>query len=630
MNVKNKLLKHKYRWIIALILFPAITYLSSLFRYSIDLTAEKRFSLTSATKNLLHNLDSTINIKVFLTGDLPADYKKLSIATEDLLSEFRDLSNNKIQVSFEKLGEGLGDSAKALIYKNYLSHVTNVDDTTKDSIYNQVVKSKDTLNNIVQEIISDSLANMGIIFEQTENISAEKNKATNQLIIPSAMVYYKNHPPFIIDLRSSRKVFKNFNIINDNPQEDKEATLNAAEALLEFKFANAIDKLTRTYIPVVAYAIGNGEPLPVKDLRVNDLGLSLENDYRLAILNLKQNYPDPAQIDALLIVKPAQPFTDEDKLKLDQFVMRGGKIVWCIDKLYAELDSLMRSQSDFVAYDRNLNIDDILFKYGVRINSDLLQDLNCSKIPIKVGSNSDGSPVLQRMPWPYYPFLAATNNNPISKNLDRVLPVFPSSIDTVQAPGIQKTILLASDTNSRVLSSPAMVSLNSIKNSSDFLSEYQMNSNRSYVPVAVLLEGNFTSLFANRLTKKIQDSVARASGKAFAGIAEKPSKQIVMSDADIVTNAVNSTSGPLPMGKIPFENYRFANREFFLNCIDYLVSNNGIFQSRNKDFTLRLLDKKKVEEQRTTWQFINIVVPVVVILLFGVLYQWRRKQRYSV
>src|SRR3954454_1938854 len=282
MRDKNRSLQNKYWWLITLILFPVITYVSSLFRYRIDLTAEKRFSLTTATKKLLHNLDSTVNIKVFLTGDLPADYKKLSIATDDLLSEFKDLSNNKIEVSFEKLGEGLPDSVKAQLY--------------------------------------DSLANKGVVFEQTENISSQNNKATNQLIIPSAMVYYKNHPPFVIDLRSSKKVFKNFNVINEVPQEDKEATLNAAEALLEFKFANAIDKLTRKYIPVVAYAIGNGEPLPVRDLHVNDLGMSLQNDYRLAIFDLKQGYPDAAQIDALLIVKPTKPFTDEDKLKLDQFV----------------------------------------------------------------------------------------------------------------------------------------------------------------------------------------------------------------------------------------------------------------------------------------------------------------------
>lgn len=583
MKLKNKLLQHKYWWIITLILFPAITYVSSLFHYRVDLTAEKRFSLTAATKNLLRHLDSTVTIKVFLTGDLPSDYKKLSIATSDLLSEFRDLSNNKVQVNFEKPGDGLNDSLKAQLF--------------------------------------DSLARMGVVFDQSQNVSAENNKATQQIIIPSALVYYNDHPPFVIDLRSSRTVFKNFDVINDIPQEDKEATLNAAEALLEFKFANAIDKLTRKYVPVVAYAVGNGEPI---DLRVNDLGESVRNDYRLAIFNLKQSYPDASQINALLIVKPTQSFTDEDKLKLDQYVMHGGKIIWCIDKLYAELDSLMRSQSDFVAFDRNLNIDDILFKYGVRINDDLLQDLNCSKIPVVIGKNPDGSPQLQRVPWPYYPFLSSTNNNPISKNLDRVLPIFPSSIDTVEAPGIKKTILLVSDTNSRRLSSPAMVSLNSVRDDADF-----RTFNKSHVPVAVLLEGNFTSLFANRLTKNIQDSVEKASGKAFAGIAEKPSTQIVMSDADIVTNAVSPTSGPLPMGEIPFENYRFANREFFLNCVDYLVSNNGLFAARNKDFTLRLLDKKKVEDQRTTWQFINIVIPIVVILLFGVIYQWMRKQRYA-
>ena len=586
MKAQNKILKHKYWWVIVLLLFPAVTYISTLFRYSIDLTAEKRFSLTEPTKKLLHNLDSTVIIQVFLTGDLPADYKKLNIATQDILSEFRDLSGNKIQVSFEKPGEGLNDSLKAYLY--------------------------------------DSLAQLGVVFDQTQDVSATQDKATKQLIIPAAIVNYNNRKPIVIDLRSSRKIFKNFNVVTDVPQEDKEATLNAAEALLEFKFANAIDKLTRTYVPVVAYAVGNGEPFPVRDLRVNDLGTSLQDDYRLAIFDIKQGYPNPEQIDALLIVKPTQPFTDEDKLKIDQYVMNGGKIIWCVDKLYAELDSLMHSQNDFVAYDRNLNIDDILFKYGVRINGDLLQDLNCSKIPIVVGHNPDGSPIMQRMPWPYYPFLTATNNNPISKNLDRVLPVFPSSIDTVQAPGIQKTILLASDTNSRSLTTPAMISLNSVKTDEDMLT-----FNKSYVPVAVLLEGNFTSLYANRLTKQVQDSVSNATGKPFAAIASKASKQIVMSDADIVTNAVSPTTGPLPMGQVPFEDYRFANREFFLNSVDYLVSNNGIFQSRNKDFTLRLLDKKKVEEQRSSWQLINIAVPIIIILLFGALYQWRRKQKYA-
>jgi len=584
LKTMNKILKHKYWWIVILVLFPAITYVSSLFRYQVDLTAEKRFSLTDPTKKLLRNLDSTINIQEFLAGDLPADYKKLNIATQDMLNKFRDLSNNRIQVRYQSPGDGLDDTSKANLY--------------------------------------DSLSRLGVVFEQSQNVSAANDKATNQLIIPSALVSYANRKPIAIDLRSSRKVYKNFNVVNDIPQEDKEATLNTAEALLEFKFANAIDKLTRTYIPVVAYAVGNGEPV---DYKINDLGESLRNDYRLAVFDLKQSYPNPQQIDALLIVKPTQSFTDEDKLKIDQYVMHGGKIIWCIDRLYAELDSLMRSQSDFVAYDRNLNVDDILFKYGVRINGDLLQDLNCAKIPIVVGQNPDGSPQMQRFPWAYYPFVSVANNNPISKNLDRVLTIFPSSIDTVSAPGIEKTILLASDTNSRRLTSPAMVTLNSIKTDADF-----QTFNKSYVPVSVLLEGNFTSLFANRLTKDIQDSVTRASGETFARESEKPTKQIVMSDADIVTNTVSQSTGPLSMGEIPFENYRFANREFFLNCIDYLVSNNDIFQARNKDFTLRLLDKKKTDAQRSMWQLINIAAPIVIILLFGAAYAWGRKQKYSV
>ena len=584
LKTMNKILQHKYWWIVILVLFPAITYVSSLFRYQVDLTAEKRFSLTDPTKKLLRNLDSTINIQVFLAGDLPADYKKLNIATQDMLNKFRDLSNNRIQVRYQSAGDGLDDTSKANLY--------------------------------------DSLSRLGVVFEQSQDVSTTNDKATNQLIIPSALVSYANRKPIAIDLRSSRKVYKNFNVVNDIPQEDKGATLNAAEALLEFKFANAIDKLTRTYIPVVAYAVGNGEPV---DYKINDLGESLRNDYRLAVFDLKQSYPNPQQIDALLIVKPTQSFTDEDKLKIDQYVMHGGKVIWCIDRLYAELDSLMRSQSDFVAYDRNLNVDDILFKYGVRINGDLLQDLNCAKIPIVVGQNPDGSPQMQRFPWAYYPFVSVANNNPISKNLDRVLTIFPSSIDTVSAPGIEKTILLASDTNSRRLTSPAMVTLNSIKTDADF-----QTFNKSYVPVSVLLEGNFTSLFANRLTKDIQDSVTRASGETFARESEKPTKQIVMSDADIVTNTVSQSTGPLSMGEIPFENYRFANREFFLNCIDYLVSNNDIFQARNKDFTLRLLDKKKTDAQRTMWQLINIAAPIVIILLFGAAYAWRRKQKYSV
>lgn len=575
-------LQKKYWWIVVVAIFLAITFIAGAVHYRFDLTAEKRFSLSEPTKQLLGKMEEPVRIQVFLTGDLPADYKKLSLATKDLLADFRDRSH-KVRISFEIPGEGLNDTAKASLY--------------------------------------DSLSRLGVVFERNEDVTSA-NKSTSQIIMPSALVTYGDQQPVAIDLRSSRTVFKTYNVVNDNPEIDKEATRNAAEALLEFKFADAIDKLTRTKVPTIAYLVGNGEaPAP----KVYDLMQSLRNQYRFGIFDLKKSYPNPKEIDALLIVKPTQPFTDEDKLKLDQYIMHGGKVVWAVDKLYAELDSLMRSQADFVAFDRNLNLDDILFKYGVRINGDLLQDLNCSKIPVVRGYNPDGSPQMIRLPWPYYPFLSAHSNNPISKNLDRVLPIFPSSIDTVSAPGIRKTVLLASDTNSRTISSPAMVSLNATALTDDDFRTF----NKSYVPVAVLLEGQFKSLFANRLTPQIQDSVAKALGLPFAASSATEGKQIVVSDGDIFTNAVTNTSGPLPMGMIPFENYRFANREFFQNSIDYLVNASNIFVARNKEFTLRLLDKRKVEEEKIKWQIINIVLPIGVILLIGVLFQWRRKKKFA-
>ncbi len=577
--------KNKYGiWYLSGI-FLLVIYLSTLFTIRFDLTAEKRFSLTQATRTLLKSIDSTITIQVFLTGDLPSDYKKLRIATNDLLEEFRSLSGNQIRVLFEKPGSGI------------------LNDSTRMRLY-------------------DSLSRLGVVFERSEMVSSGNDKETNQLIIPSALVSYRwGQKPIAIDLRSSRKVYKHYDVVTENPQEDVEATRNAAEALLEFKFSNAIDKLTRKYVPTVAYAVGNGEPT---DMKVNDLGESLRNEYRLAVFDLKNAYPDPTLIDALMIVKPTQPFTEEDKLKLDQFVMNGGHIIWFIDKLHAELDSLMRSQAQYTAFDRGLELDDILFKYGVRINPDLVQDLNCSKIPIVIGRNADGSPKIQRLPWPYYPFLSSTSDNPISKNLDRVLPIFPSSIDTVKAEGIRKTILLATDSSSRTIGSPAIVSINSVSSNAD-LATFE----RKYIPIAVLLEGRFHSLFANRISQHLMDSVQKATGKPFLAIAKEEGKQIVVSDGDIVTNSISNTAGPLPMGVLPLENYRFANREFFLNAMDYLVSNNNLFESRNKEFVLRLLDKKKIAAEKNTWQFINIVLPVILIIITGLLYQWNRKRRFD-
>ena len=575
----------KYGIVFASILLVVAIYATVGWYARIDLTTEKRFSLSPSTRQLLNDLDSTVNIQVFLTGELPADYKKLSVATAELLDEFKALSHNHLRVSFVLPDENIqDDSARIHLF--------------------------------------DSLSKLGVVAETSEQVGAKREKKVSQRILPAALVSFRSsQPPIAIDLRSSRKIFRPFDVINESPEIDIEATRNAAEALLEYKFADAIDKLTRKDVPVVAYLTGNGEPM---DYSVSDLVETLRNQYRLGIFDLKKAFPSAAQIQCLIIVKPTQPFTDEDKLKLDQFVMQGGKIIWFIDKLHAELDSLMRTKGEYTAFDRGLELDDLLFKYGVRIRPDLLQDLNCAKLPIVVGKNPDGSPVMRRIPWPYYPFLSARNPHPIVANLDRVLPIFPSGIDTVKSPGIQKTILLSTDSNSRSISSPAIVSLNSVQSDEDF-----SNFRKSYLPVAVLLEGNFASLFAGRASAALQDSVLRASGVPYAAATRAPNRQIVVSDADIVTNPVSAAIGPQAMGELPFENYRFANRDFFLNALDYLVSERKLYESRNKDFVLRLLDKQRVEKERFTWQLINILLPIVLLMLIAFAIQQYRKKKYQ-
>jgi gliding-associated putative ABC transporter substrate-binding component GldG len=564
----QKILQKKYGWIVLLIMLALLILLSAQLHTRIDLTKEKRYSLSTSTKQLLNQLEGDVEIKVLLSGKLSASFRKLKNSTSELLENFRSYSNGHLHFTFIQPGEGLSDSLKIQLY---------------DSLVHMGIKP---FNNLLQE--SDD--------SQTERI-----------IFPAAIVEY-NGKLIPVDLMSGKSGM------------DEESTLNYSEALLEFKFDDAIQKLTTKQFPVIAYAVGNGEPL---NPTVNDLFTTLSNNYRFGIFDLKNGILNADTIKALMIVKPQTAFTEDEKIKIDQYIMQGGNVLWFIDRLYAEFDSLLRAKSDFVAFDKGLNIDDQLFKYGVRINPDLLQDLNSAKQPLVVG-NMGGQPQIQRIPFPYYPLLTAPENHPISRNLDQVLSIFPSSIDTVEAKGIKKTVLLATDTSSRKLGTPAIVSLRSIRTEGDL-----QTFTDSKVPVVVLLEGKFKSLYANRFDRAMQDSVEKLTGIPFMSQGDKVARQIVASDADIVTNVVTQSNGPLPMGTQQFENYQFANKEFLLNCLDYLVGNRGIIETRNKEFTLRLLDKTKVKDNKTFWQFINIVVPIVIILLLGIILQWNRKKMYT-
>jgi ABC-2 type transport system permease protein len=566
----NKLLSSKYWWIYLLLILIGINYLASVIHYRVDLTEERRYTLSEPTKKLLQNLDDRVSITFFLDGEMPAPFKKLSNETKELLQEFKELGKANIQLKFGRPGEGLNDTARV----NFINYLT------------------------------DSL---GL---KPTNVQVQASAGESQeerLVYPGAVISYKDNEMAV-------------NLLEGQSMTGGYQTLNNAEALLEYRFASAIQKVTTDSVAVIGYLLGNGQPQTYNVY--NLIESTIKPRYGFGWVPIDSFAVLPQEFDALMIVKPTTPFNDDQKLKIDQYVMNGGKVIWLIDRLYAEMDSLVRTQSDFIAFDRNLNLDDILFKYGVRINPDLLQDIKCDKLPQVVGNFGD-KPQVELIPWPYFPLLSSYSGHPISKNLDDVLSIFPNSIDTVKAEGIRKTVLLATSSASRSLSTPAIVTLNSAKTKEEI-----STFNRRNIPVAMLLEGKFSSLYSNRLAKSKADSL-NAMGQPFRNNAVSENKMIVISDADIVSNVVTQKDGPLVMGENQFTNYKYANQDFILNSIEYLTNPSGILEARAKDYTLRLLDPKKVDSSKLQWQILNIVIPMAMIILFGVIYQYIRRRKYQ-
>ena len=575
-------LKGKIKYVFLLIAIIGANYLSNIFPFQFDLTKEKRYTLSASSTEVISQIQAPVTVHLYLGGDLPSNYKTISNAAIALLDQLHQINPSLIKWNLEIPNQSVSDTALFALY--------------------------------------DSLSKMGLPIERIQQGNGGADKRVDQLIIPGALVEVDGQKPYAIDLRSSKKYFKPYNIVKDIPEVDEEASANAAEALLEYKFIQAIYLLNRKTVPTIAYLIGNGQPV---NLTVNDIGETLKDQYDLSVFDLSKGFPDATKIKTLLIVKPTTPFSDLDKLKIDQYVMGGGNIIWAVDKLYAEYDSLQKTDGAYVSFDRGLALDDLLFKYGIRINSNLIQDLNCAKLPLVVGTQGDGSPLIKRVPWPYYPFLNGNDNHPISQNMDRVLSLFPSSIDTIASNGVKHTILLTTDTSSRSLPSPAQVSLNSVKGEEDMV-----QFNQHHFPVAVLSEGNFNSFFANRLSQVLKDTVQQNLGIAYLSKG-KPSKQIFISDADLFTNKVDKSNGPLPMGMIPFESYQFANPDFFVNAIQYLNEPVGLLESRNKGIVLRLLDKSKVAENRLFWQWILLIGPVVFLSLFFYFWTQYRQRRFG-
>jgi gliding-associated putative ABC transporter substrate-binding component GldG len=565
----QKIMNSGYWWIWLLLLLAGINYLASDFHTRLDLTKEKRYTLSKATKDLLANLEDDVQIEVFLKGQFPAGFKKLSNSTSDFLALLKDRTGR---------------------------------------IHYRFISPQDEMTDAAGKTYEDTLVGLGA---NPINLTVQvKAGEENKRVYPVALVKYKDRQALV-------------NLYGGGKRAIGAEELNSAEALMEYQFAKTLDGLVNPAKPLVAYSIGNGEPT---DYKTFDLQQTLQKDYKLFTLNINQQKFIPDTIKVLLIVKPAIQFTDDEKLKIDQYIMRGGKALWFIDNLIAEQDSL-RYKPETIAYDRNLNLTDMLFKYGVRINTDLVMDLQCDFIPLAVGGNTE-TPQFEFVHWNYYPLFESNGNHTINKNTGLIAARFVNSIDTIATPGIKKTVLLASSSNSRIISTPALISLNENKNAPE-----DIKFKKSGIPVAYLLEGKFTSLFRNRASKSQIDSIT-ASGSAFLDKGKQDNKMIVVGDGDILMNDISPKEGPLPMGLNFYTvgsqyEYQFANRDFLLNCMEYLVNKPGIIETRNKDIVLRLLNPQKVKEQKSTWQFVNIGLPILLVCLFGWIYQQVRKRKYS-
>ncbi|UYQ93204.1 gliding motility-associated ABC transporter substrate-binding protein GldG [Chitinophaga horti] len=567
-TTRHKRKQYIQRVLLVLLVLIGINTAASFLHRRWDLTAEKRYTLTGSTKMLLRGLDAPLEIDVFLKGDYPAGFRQLAQNTQELLEEFSEYGGNNVRFRFITPGAELPDSLRF--------------------------------------IFQDSLVQKGIMPFNLQVQSDASDGISEKLIFPGALVRYKGKEIGVT-------------LLQGQPGTDPAQALNSSAAMLEYRFANAIYQLSLKEKPLVGYMLGHGEPVGT---HVYDALTTLQSYYRLDTINLKLNPFIPREFGTIIFLKPIEAFTEEDKLKIDQYVMNGGKVIWFLNNLTTDMDSLQAS-GNFVAMSRGLELEDLLFRYGARVNQDLIQDLQSDVLPIIVGSMGD-KPQIQYMPFIYFPKFSSTGSHPIVKNMDAVLGRFTNSIDTVTGGGIQKTILLASSARSRKVSSPVGISLDELKRKPN--PRQFMPGN---IPAAVLLEGNFTSLFNHRLNGRQLEVLQQLSGVPYRSVTAAPNKMIVVADADIVTNFFSEKNGPLQMGANRFTQEVFANKEFFTNCMEYLTNTSGIMETRNRELTLRLLDGEKVKQQHTKWQLLAFVVPIGLVLIFAMVFNFLRQRRFT-
>jgi ABC-2 type transport system permease protein len=545
----NKKLKNTTFLIVGLLVLNLI---NQSFYKRFDLTQDKRYTLSETTDIILSKVDKRLYITVYLEGDFPSEFKRLQVETRQYLEELV-AKNSNIKIHFE-----------------------NPDNQREELIKKGMMPSQLTVE--------------------------ENGKLSEAIIFPWAEINYGEQTKIISLLPTA--------IVASQEEQLQKAIEN-----LEYSFSNVINTITQKRQKKIAFLTGNGQ---LKDIYLISFLSKVSEKYRLAKFTLdavaenpQKTLQDLSTFDLAIIAKPTQKFTSEEKFTLDQFIANGGKTLWMLDNVQADQDSLFNS-GKMLAYPTDLNLTDLLFSYGIRINTTLIKDLYASKIALATGKIGNQTQ-FQNLDWLYHPLVGGNPNNAITKNIAPVRLQFANQIDTLKN-NIRKTPLLMSSPLTQKVGTPTIIELQSIADEPQ--EEEYISGNQLF---AVLLEGDFNSGYKNRV-KPFETSLFKENATN--------NKMIVIADGDIAKNQILKGK-PTDLSRDKWTNEAFGNKDFLLNSVDYLLDDTGLIELRNKTLKINTLNKKKAFEERTFWQFLNVVLPLLLLFAFGFIFNYLRKRKYS-
>ena len=544
------------------LLLLVINGVGSLFFHRFDLTQDHRYTLSQTSLNILSDIKDPLVIDVFLKGQFPGEFKKLQTETQQILEEFKAYNKN---ISFQ-----------------FVNPIEN--DEERDTI--------------MQSFIERGLTPVNVTVD-------DKGKQTQEVVFPWAIATYNGKSTKVPLLKNSMGASTAEKVVSSVQH-------------LEYAFSNAFNTISKAKEKKVAVIKGNGE---IRDLLMADFIKQVRENYFIGTFTLDSVAKKPNEslaylkkYDLAIIAKPTEKFTDEEKLVLDQFVMNGGKTLWLVDQVNIEMDSLYNDSGTTLAFPNDLNLNDLFFKYGVRINPTLVKDVMATPIALATGEKGSATQYTQ-YPWFYSPLIYPSAKNPIVSNVDALKFEFTNGMDTLKN-SIKKTVLLQSSPYSKLVGTPVEINLNMVTERPE-QSEFKNTGN---IPLAVLLEGKFHSVYENRVMP-FPEKKFQAQGKN--------NKMIVISDGDMIRNQLDKNYQPLELGYDKWTNKLYGNKEFLMNCVNYLLDDTGLINIRSKEVNLPLLDKEKVYSRYTRTQAITIGLPIVILGVFGIGFTYLRKRKYA-